>query len=165
MTKVKFYMEEENTVFAYFPELPFDYKGNKTCYSHIGQHSACSPEYIKGKKLATPEQYEELLNELKGQGYDDLIVIDSRTTLSKIVCPVNCKYGAPMGRISYDEREELVHMGKGKKLTGGKVYDKKVPMSEPGYDKGGAYWGIGNELRVKFTKDLSYVHFYRKGEE
>ena len=29
---------------------------------------------------------------------------------------------------------------------------------------GGAYWGIGAELRVEYTRDLSFVHFYRVGE-
>jgi hypothetical protein len=40
------------------------------------------------------------------------------------------------------------------------VYEKRVPLIE-GYDMGGAYWGIGPELRVRFTKDLSYVEFFR----
>ncbi len=74
--------------------------------------------------------------------------------ISKIVKEVNGKFGAPMGRSSY-----------GVKPTKGKVFDRKVPMSrDAGYDKGGAYWGIGKELRVEYTKDLSYVRFYRKGE-
>lgn len=29
------------------------------------------------------------------------------------------------------------------------------------YDKGGAYWGIGSQLRVSYTKDLAYINFYR----
>ena len=29
------------------------------------------------------------------------------------------------------------------------------------YDAGGAYWGAGSRLRVSYTKDLSYIHFYR----
>lgn len=74
--------------------------------------------------------------------------------ISKIVDKVNCKFGAPMGRASY-----------GEKPTKGKIFDRRVPMSEDGaYDKGGAYWGYGNELRVEYTKDLKYVRFYRKGE-
>lgn len=74
--------------------------------------------------------------------------------ISKIVCPVNGKFGAPMGRASY-----------GIKPTKGKVFDRAVPLSQDGaYDKGGAYWGHGKPLRVEFTKDLTYVRFYRVGE-
>lgn len=78
MTKVKFYMEGKDTVFAYFPELVFDNNGNKTSYSHIGQHSACSKEYIKGKKMATPYQYNSLLVELVAQGYTDLKIMNNQ---------------------------------------------------------------------------------------
>ena len=33
--------------------------------------------------------------------------------------------------------------------------------SDGAYDKGGAYWGCGAELRVSYTKDLSFIRFYR----
>lgn len=42
-----------------------------------------------------------------------------------------------------------------------KVYDCLVPMSDGAYDKGGAYWGIGQPVRVQYTKSLSYISFYR----
>jgi hypothetical protein len=43
-----------------------------------------------------------------------------------------------------------------------KVYDKRLPMSNCGaYDQGGAYWGIGKQMRVRFTKDLTYIEYYR----
>jgi len=57
--------------------------------------------------------------------------------------------------------------GKGRKNVGSKPTDKKVfdclvPMnSEDAYDKGGAYWGRGKPLRVSYTKDLTYIKFYR----
>lgn len=36
-----------------------------------------------------------------------------------------------------------------------------VPMVSGGYDKGGAYWGLSSaQLRVRYTKDLSYAEFY-----
>jgi hypothetical protein len=76
--------------------------------------------------------------------------------ISKIVHPVNCKFGAPMGRGSNLPSE---------KPTDKKIFDRKVPMSsDSAYDKGGAYWGLGgpgNQLRVEYTKDLTYVRFYR----
>jgi hypothetical protein len=79
MTKVKFYKEGKE-VLAVFPDIIASYNGyrpdNITCYSHIGQHSALHPDYLKGKRLANPTQYKDLFNELIGQGYDDLIVIN-----------------------------------------------------------------------------------------
>ena len=47
--------------------------------------------------------------------------------------------------------------------TDKRVYDCRVPMCSccGGYDRGGAYWGLGSQLRVSYTKDLSYVRFYR----
>ena len=73
--------------------------------------------------------------------------------ISKIINEVNCKYGAPMGRGSNLPSE---------KPTDKKVFDRKVPMSsDSAYDKGGAYWGLGRQLRVEYTKDLTYVRFYR----
>lgn len=41
-----------------------------------------------------------------------------------------------------------------------KVYNKRVVLDQ-GYDNGGAYWGIGSELRVEFTADLSFINFFR----
>jgi len=74
-------------------------------------------------------------------------------TINKIITNVNGKYGAPMGRRDV-----------GKPPTNKKVFDCRVPMnSEGAYDRGGAYWGIGNQLRVSYTKDLCYIRFYRRG--
>jgi hypothetical protein len=85
---------------------------------------------------------------------DEQLPTNKVRTIDKIITNVNCKYGAPMGRISI-----------GEKPSDKKVFDCRVPMSGYGdYDRGGAYWGIGKELRVSYTKDLSYIHFYRVGE-
>lgn len=90
-------------------------------------------------------------------------------TIDKIIDKVNCQYGAPMGRSSYsncpireisDNRITLVD--KDGNLRNMRLFDCAVPMSNDGYDRGGAYWGIGKQLRVKYTKDLSYIEFYRK---
>jgi hypothetical protein len=71
-----------------------------------------------------------------------------------IVSEVDCRYGAPTGRNDVGERPKLK-----------RVFDSAVPMSrDSAYDKGGAYWGLGKQLRVKYTKDLSYIHFYRLGD-
>lgn len=73
-------------------------------------------------------------------------------TLDKIITNVNTKYGAPMGRgnVGRHPGEET------------KVYDCKVPLNYGGYDKGGVYWGNGAPLRVQYTKDLSFIRFYRQ---
>lgn len=79
MTKVKFLIEKDGEdVFAYFPEIIGDSKGNKTCYAHIGQHSACSPDYAKECKEALYSEYADLLKELIGQGYKDLVVLNTQ---------------------------------------------------------------------------------------
>lgn len=70
-------------------------------------------------------------------------------TIDKIITKENCRYGAPMGRGSYGEPP--IHK---------KISDCAVPLTR-GYDKGGAYWGSGDPLRVRYTKDLEYVEFYR----
>jgi len=77
-------------------------------------------------------------------------------TIDKIITKVSGKYGAPMGRRDVgtrpcDENGDFE-----------KVFDCAVPLSTDGYDRGGAYWGIyGRQLRVRYTKDLSYIEFYR----
>lgn len=86
-------------------------------------------------------------------------------TINKIITPVNSKYGAPMGRANVGSQPITVTSGRNNRIVKKnqvKVYDCAVPMSSDGaYDKGGAYWGIGRQLRVRYTKDLSYIEFYR----
>ena len=84
--------------------------------------------------------------------------------LSEIITPVNCQYGAPMGRANVGSQPITVTSGRNGRICKSnqvKVYEKRVPLIDGGYDQGGAYWGIGKELRVRFTKDLSYIEFYR----
>ena len=73
--------------------------------------------------------------------------------MKKIICDVNCSRGAPMGRNNVGNKPNS------------RVYDRFVPMdhSDPAYDIGGAYWGLGDRLRVAYTKDLEYIKFYREG--
>lgn len=72
--------------------------------------------------------------------------------ITDIVTKCNSQYGAPMGRAN-----------KGNKPTDPKikVYTKKVQLIDA-YDIGGAYWGWPNNLYVEFTKDLTYINYYRK---
>lgn len=73
-------------------------------------------------------------------------------TIDKIITKCNCTYGAPMGRrnVGYPPDDK-------------KIFDCYVPMycSDPSYDRGGAYFGLPVNLRVSYTKDLSYIEFYR----
>ena len=71
-------------------------------------------------------------------------------TIDKIICKLDTKRGAPMGRFNVGERP-----------TDKRIYDQRVILCSGGYDAGGAYWGLGNELRVSYTKDLEYINFYR----
>ena len=103
-------------------------------------------------------------------------------TIDKIITKEDCKYGAPFGRsnVGTKPKEALpdmsdvedikdtlhynfVWLSRYKKLNKKlpKIFDCKVPLTD-GYDNGGAYWGIGSELRVSYTKDLSYINFYRR---
>ena len=72
-------------------------------------------------------------------------------TIDKIITKVDCRYGAPMGRANVGDE---IPQDK-------KSFDCRVELNSGGYDKGGAYWGIGPELRVTYTKDLSFIEFYR----
>jgi hypothetical protein len=74
-------------------------------------------------------------------------------TIDKILCEVSTKYGAPMGRPNVNPTTPQGHKT---------IFDCRVVLDRGGYDKGGAYWGIGKELRVSYTKDLSYINFYRR---
>ena len=57
-------------VTAVFPTLPADRLGHEmTCYAHIGQHSGCSFDWYARTRLATPDEYKDLLAELAGIGY------------------------------------------------------------------------------------------------
>ncbi len=71
-------------------------------------------------------------------------------TIDKIITKVSTHLGAPMGRY-----------GKGTEPANTRIYNRKVNLDSGGYDKGGVYWGLGPELRVKYTKDLKYIEFYR----
>lgn len=71
-------------------------------------------------------------------------------TIDKIIKKVNTAYGAPMGRGNT-----------GQPAKDAIIYDCAVPMVSGGYDKGGAYWGLSSaQLRVRYTRDLSYIEFY-----
>lgn len=85
--------------------------------------------------------------------------------ISEIITQVNSKYGAPMGRANIGTQPITVTRGRNCricKVDQVKVYQKRVRLIYDGaYDAGGAYWGIGAPLYVRFTADLSYVEYFR----
>lgn len=90
-------------------------------------------------------------------------------TLDKIITKLDTSRGASMGRSNVGTKHIEHKNLKGiivKSARKERIYDCKVPMCGccGAYDTGGAYWGLGAELRVSYTKDLSYVNFYRLGE-
>lgn len=64
----------DETVTAVFPTLPADASGMLTCYAHVGQHGACSQDWLRTTRPAAPDEYRDLLRELDGLGYHVRVV-------------------------------------------------------------------------------------------
>jgi hypothetical protein len=63
---VIFRVEKDGSILAVFPYEIWDNYGNVMCYAHIGQHSSCDyGSILEQTKPASPEQYQNLLSELK----------------------------------------------------------------------------------------------------
>lgn len=59
-------------VTAYFPTLPGTRAAHTcTCYAHVGQHGVAAYGCYQLERLATPDEYADLLRELTGI-YDDV---------------------------------------------------------------------------------------------
>lgn len=74
-TLVKFRIHPvSGELFAFFPQLKYGFNGYrndlKTCYAHIGQHSACAKEYEQESRAARPNEYNPLKSELESIGYN-----------------------------------------------------------------------------------------------
>ena len=78
--RVKFLVHPDDPeVFAYFPDENHDASGKyKIGYSHIGQHSAVDPQYAAESRPATPEEYEDLKDELEQHVGYTLDIIDEQ---------------------------------------------------------------------------------------
>jgi len=83
MTKVLFLIHRDTDgtedLFAFFPE-EMTYNNLLLCYSHVGQHSACSDVYADESREATPREYASLKIELEGLGYRLKILNQSAPT-------------------------------------------------------------------------------------
>ena len=81
-TKVLFLIDKEaDKSFAFFPEMDYNVnlygKEMKTCYAHLGQHSACLLSYAEECREAKYNEWYDLYKELRGQGYNSLDVVNS----------------------------------------------------------------------------------------
>ena len=66
---------------AVFPTCAADQHGDlMACFSHIGQHSACSKEWYFGTKPATPAEHADLKKELEGAPYGYRLKVVKRIT-------------------------------------------------------------------------------------
>lgn len=68
-TKVIF-RKIEGEVTAIFPDQITDNQAACLSYAILGQHSACSPTWIKDGGVPTIDECAELINELQGLGYN-----------------------------------------------------------------------------------------------
>lgn len=72
ITPVRFLVNDaDNDLFAFFPAEDYTDRNDltKSCYSHVGQHSACSVDYANSCREALPNEYADLKAELEGIGY------------------------------------------------------------------------------------------------
>lgn len=65
--------DHKGEIVAVFPTL-VERNNMRTCYAHMGQHSACSRAWLLSTDLATPEEYAPLLRELR-QVYSDVTLV------------------------------------------------------------------------------------------
>jgi hypothetical protein len=94
-----------------------------------------------------------------------LIAMTYWQAFHQIMRKVDTSRGAPMGRPNVGSQPVTITSGRNGRIYAShqtKVYQRRVALPYDGaYDAGGAYWGIGKPLYVRFTKDLSYVEFFR----
>ena len=76
MTKVIFKIESDGSTVAFFPSIPGT-TSPYTClsYAHLGQHSSAAVTYAGRLPRAAEDQYADLAEELKKQGYEDLHIV------------------------------------------------------------------------------------------
>ena len=75
--------------------------------------------------------------------------MNSKQAYKEILSPRSSTFGSALGRYNTGTKPENT-----------RVFDRVVNSSRDGYDVGGAYWGLAGELRVEYTADLSFIHFY-----
>jgi len=68
---------------------------------------------------------------------------------------VSCRYGAPMGRVERYPGPDIE--------PGTRFYLRTVPVDCGGYDRGGAYWGLGQTLYRAVSECGGVEIFFRAG--
>lgn len=66
---------DEEEITAVFPNDIWNKNGDVTVYAHMGQHSSGDLDYLLTLPEANPQEYSDLLQELKSRGYDNLKII------------------------------------------------------------------------------------------
>ena len=75
MTKLVFRKCRDRSILALFPDI-HEPGYTVQCYQHVGQHSSADYSYCIGQtKPATPNEYNDLYNELVMIGYSNLKVL------------------------------------------------------------------------------------------
>ena len=72
---------QTNEVIAFMPYDFQTWRGEFTCYTHVGQHSYTCDNYYRKCKAATKKEYEPLMRELKQIGYN--IEVKKRINVNK----------------------------------------------------------------------------------
>ena len=68
--KVIFRVFRDGDVIALFPEIATDNLGyHCQSYMHVGQHGGADPFLVKTTRLAKPDEYKDLYDELTSIGY------------------------------------------------------------------------------------------------
>lgn len=65
---------------------------------------------------------------------------------------VSCRYGAPMGRANRTATPTD---------AAPKFYLRRIPINGGGYDRGGAYWGLGAPLYYAESTCGNFSEFFR----
>jgi hypothetical protein len=69
MDRVVFRVDpKDGEVIAFLPDEPANWS-RVVCYTYVGQHGEADWDYYHTTKRATPDQYQELMNELNERGY------------------------------------------------------------------------------------------------
>lgn len=70
--------------------------------------------------------------------------------------PVSAKYGAPMGRGARGDGYTITENSR-------PVYLVRCPLDRGGYDRGGAYWGLGDPLYYYSAQPEGLIDGYVRG--
>ena len=80
---------------------------------------------------------------------------------NNLVTPkTNNKFGAPIGRNNINKVESEIINGQ-RYFKPIKTTTRRVYLCSCGYDKGGAYWGLGSPLYATYSKCGKIITYFR----